>query len=66
MEICICVSEISKIFFFVCFVVVLVGGPNATTSLRKSIFQFGKHTVYTLLVVDVVYERLAEHPPHDL
>ena len=66
MEICICVSEISKIFFFVCFVVVLVGGSNAAASLRKSIFQLGEHTVYTLLVVDVVYESLAEHPPHDL
>ena len=66
MEICICVSEISKIFFFVCFVVVLVGGSDAATSLRESIFQLSEHTVYALLVVNVVYERLAEHPPHDL
>ena len=66
MGICICVSEISKIFFFVCFVVVLVGGSNAATSLRKSILQLSKHTVHALLVVDVVHERLAEHSPHDL
>ena len=54
----ICVSEI---FFFVCFVVVLVGCSHAPPSLRESVFQLGEHSVDPLLVVYVVDEGFAEN-----
>ena len=63
MYIFICVSEI---FFFVCFVVVLVGSTDDPTSLWESVFKLGEHSVHPLLVIDVVYNGLAEDPAHDL
>jgi len=59
----ICVSEI---FFFVCFIVVLVGSTHNATSLWKSILELGEHAIHTLLVIDIVDYGLAEDPPHDL
>ena len=59
----ICVSDI---FFFVCFVVVLVGPSHNATALRESIFKLGEHSVHSLLVIDIVDNCLAEDPAHDL
>ena len=58
----ICVSEI---FFFVCFVVVLVGSADDAASLRESILELGEDAVYPLLVVNVVDDCLAKDASHD-
>ena len=63
MERVICVSEI---FFFVCFVVVLVGGgSNYTATLWKSKSEVGKDTVDALLILYIIVEGLAEDAPHN-
>ena len=54
----ICVSEI---FFFVCFVVVLVGGgPDYATALRKSLPKLGECAIYALLIFNIIIKCLAE------
>ena len=60
-----CVSEF---FFFICFVVVLVGRARASESLsatlRVSVTQLIVDARYSLLVVDIVNQSLAEYTPH--
>ena len=55
----------SEIFFFVCFIVVLVGWSHGATSLWESIFELGKDAINPLLIVHVVHKRFAEDAPHD-
>ena len=59
----ICVSEI---FFFVCFVVVLVGGgSNYSAALGKPYSEVGIYAVDALLVLNVIIERFAEDATYD-
>lgn len=53
-------------FFFVCFIVVLIGGSYVATPLWESVFEIGVDAINALLVVNVVDDCLAEDAAHNL
>lgn len=53
-------------FFFVCFIVVLIGGSYVATPLWESVFEVGVDAINALLVVHVVNESLAKNAAHNL
>ena len=57
---------ISVIFFFVCFVVVLVGGgSNYSAALGEPYSEVGIYAVDALLVLNVIIEGFAEDATYD-